>query len=405
MFNQAMFDNILGDTTPIADVQAYSPIGTAWWNRLNNAVEAHWTFYGVSGNGHGDAGTLVWQYDRVYLYYALYKMSGYTNTAYRDRARATADYYVNNYLVSNGYLPTIWFSEMKGVALYYAETGNATALSALGNSHEVRPWVRSFEAVLMCHLASAPSTGHPNGFPGGNDWAVKAQFGLNRLLACQYADGGWRAHDTRHYEGVQDAGGNWTEPGFPWYVRPFYNGLATNILIQYYHSVSADSRIPTAVQANAEFMFGNNFVQGTSGWVPGPDGNGNRNSFKYLEAADWDEHNGDPLGTPRVNGAPDLNGLIVNAYAFAYQQTGNSIWKGRTDLILSGATTYANLDLQGHAGKRLNESFAFAWKAFPMLLGVDESVVTGTSAPTETTDSASVTGRIGTRLRLNWVEA
>jgi hypothetical protein len=415
MYDLAMFEKVVGPTCTLAEMQAYTPRGQDYYDRWTDKIEEHWAAWGDGSADPGGRGVNVDQYDRGIQYYGWWKMSGYTNDTWRDRARATAATYADQIL--NGYAPLfegayplIYLQEMKQLVAHYADTGDATSLEVLGNVgdfmayspgyltqipqgygqgadvppntypyasgyNELRPWVRAFEAMICCHIANAPSDGAPGGYPGGIDWLAKAEWALERILACQYPDGFWRARDTMRDAIPADP---YTAQNYPWYVRPFYNGLVCNVLILYYQSIDADARILTALRNNVDAMFG-----GTARtpslvcdlFLPGPDANGVTNSLKYLDAETYDEH---PTNTPGAEyvpniGSPDINGLYLNVPAWVYGRTGITTYKDYAGALLDGPAEFAYLETTGASnyGKRFNESFSFSYRAFQDLIHPD----------------------------------
>jgi hypothetical protein len=471
MFNQVMFDKIVGPTSTLAEVQAFTPRGLDYYNRWTQNIDDHWNNFGAGfydgATGAGDAGSMtnVHQYDRGIQYYGWWKMSGYTNNTWRDRARATTIAYRDQLLYAGG--TQIYLHEMKQLAAHYAETGDTETLRCLGDQgdmiayswvdnippsygapmdvppnefpypsgvHELRPWQRAFETMICCEIANAPSDGSPS-HPGGNNWRAEADWCLERILANQYPDGYWRARDTMitpHGPGLENRIPNFNigesyvgwpyethqDQNYPWVVRPFFNFLIGNVLILYYQAISPDPRIITALKNQCDALF----TGAANVWVPGPDVNGQTNSFKYLERQTFDEHyavdpyqgwrTGDPVwpasnwgpggpwpppesadgkfpnGTPGPNGSPDLNGLGLNIPAFVYHHTGIEQYKTWAAAMLDGPAVYAAIriaDGGSHKGKRWNESWTYSYRAFPDM--INAPVVSG-GTPT---------------YRLNWV--
>lgn len=392
MFNQTLFDLLIGPTKSREEIIAYGSTGSTYISKMETAVELHWSAFGADGGGLGDATVMVHQYDRGNFYYAHHKMSGYANTTYRDRARLVVANYRDNYLAAAGLIVPAHLLEMKQIALHYAETGDATSLAYLGdvgdwqasvwvpripltptgpsantgnwNFQELRNFVRATESQILAYVTGAVSDGgHPSGYPGGVNYLTLAQQCIDRLLLIQWPDYSWRTVDSRRDDCTNIDNNNIQEATLPWYVRPFYVGLVVNVLILYYRTIYADPRIPIAIENWCTYAF----TGADDIWISTPDANGNNYAFKYLSHQTFDENTGSP-GTPLVLAAPDLNGLIVNGPAFTYNQTGDTLWRDRVDLMMTGFQTTEETYLGGFAGKRFNEWHAFTWEAWNLIL-------------------------------------
>jgi hypothetical protein len=448
MFDQTMFEKILGPVPTRAEVMLYEPLisctehagregsypttvglGKTYIEKGEYWEAIHWSTYGpttttypvVYGDGSTDGHTTFNQYDRGHLYYSWWAASGYTNNTFRDRARDTALTYLNNFIGTGdwefgvgyqGWQPHL--SEIKQLGLYYADTGSAAALEALGrwgakqigtwwpfipnapestnlggtySFHEIRIWVRAIETAIVCHICGAPSLAGNGGYPGISDFLSYAEEGITRLLNCQSADGFWRSADTRYDAApVWNSGGGYFEsspfPGFPWAVRPFYNGLAMNVLILYWHGIDEDARIPPAIEECCTALYTTTTTHSATGyssncWRLGPDANTKTNGFSYLDFTDWDENRyievpSVPVGRPYYdsigNCGNDINGLIYTGFAFTYNRTAGPTWKTRCDLALKGAIEWADNFTYGSGGKRVNESYTFTMKALYYLI-------------------------------------
>jgi hypothetical protein len=319
---------------------------------------------------------------------------------YRDRARATALNYFNLLLGGDEYVfPFLaHYNEMKGVALLWADIGDETLRVGMGdiadayggewprrvpvipggpspaagtspyNYNEIRIWVRGIEAVTMGYAMNAPSDGGAGGWPGGLDYLALITQTLTRFFDIQYPDGGWRSYDTRRDAG---AGDELLDPPYPfqrypWYDRPFYMGIMMNYLMLAERLLGSDPRVLTALKKCIDHLFEDTTY---NTYVPGPDPNGVRYSFKYISHQTWDENSGSP-GTPLINGAADLNGLILPACAYVYKKTGNTLYLDRANLLLTGLVDYGDAETYGNAGKRINEIFSFTGPMFANLVSV-----------------------------------
>lgn len=414
MFNQALFDLILGDTVSSTAISADS----ADYAHYVSVFQSETELQEPPPTDRDFFLATYDMYDRGRLYYAWYKMDGYSNATYLSRANAIVARYRDDYLLSPpGTFLFPHYQFLTGLALHYFATGNASDLTAIENnttfnasicyprmvvnpvlpnvdssdsgSFDERIWARSLESFIVAHYCGiAPY--------GGISWATRAQNLMQAILNGQYPDGAWRS-------AAQSIG---TFKALPWVVRPFYVGQVMDSLIAYYNLMDQNPNIITAIVAQCNYLLTAAPIPeplagglATPLWQPGPNTNGSvtwYNSFKYLERSDWDENNS---GSGYTTGAPDLNGLIINGFAFAYAKTGNVAWKNHANLMINGMRSANTYSL-----KQFCETYSYSYKAFPMLMSVpDGASPTASFAMTDVRDTMSITGRTGTKLRLNWV--
>jgi hypothetical protein len=140
-----------------------------------------------------------------------------------------------------------------------------------------RPMARTIEAFLAARLVQA----------GGGDWDAALRQALDAFLPHQSPDGAFR------YQAQCDASNN------------FQTGLFNDALIRYWEEFEQDPRIVDAIRRNTDWMW-------ATQWVPSGSG------FKYSEG---------PCHKPGAgateDAAPDLILLMVNAFGFVYQETGD----------------------------------------------------------------------------------
>lgn len=390
LFNQALFDQILGTTPTLSEIAAYDAAnvtygqgappseGTTYLGRFNVASEYDWQTFGVGTNP--DETLALYIYDPAALYYAWYRMGGYTNAVYLDRATQHVVQYRS--VIAPTYYPQPFYQATQGLALHYAATGDAESRNAIGriadnmagivnapwgtdssgyyplvgwpDLADERSWVRCLEPFVYAHAIGAPSTGGTiYNTSGGLNYQALAATCVTRILAAQGSDGAWRtvAH---HPVGSPT----------PYYVKPFMTMLICNALILYSRLIQTDTRILPAIQAAINYLY----VSGVYPriWCPYPivtpfDGQVRGNAFKYVE--------GDTAETDidtQTIGSADLNGFFLQSHAWCFQQTGNAIWKTRANIILNGMQ-WANPKWYT---KQLTESYGQnSYLAFPMLAG------------------------------------
>jgi hypothetical protein len=273
-------------------------------------------------------------YDRALAYYVRWRQTG--DAKYRVRADSMARDYRKRYVEAAGYL-TAWNNAMtSGMAIHYLVTGDTMSRLAVGHQADVFAWFPNIsttdnrvqgyilKTLLDARLINAPSTS-VNGLPAAGDWSVALRAKLTAILATQAADGAWRKTDCGD--------------GLPLTVHPFTTGILLDQMTRYYDTFEKDPRILPAVKKAADYLW-------TFDWIA------TANAFKYVERVCPSE------GGP--NPAPILNGLLVNAYAWLYEQTGDATYKTRATAMIVGAVA------SGEAGtnpKQFAEMFATSARA------------------------------------------
>jgi hypothetical protein len=174
-----------------------------------------------------------------------------------------------------------------------------------------RMQARVLEAFLYAKKINAPSA-------AGNNWDSLLQSSLDKILSTQGADGGF------HFAA---SGG---------YAVPFMVGMLDDALIDYYTTYRTDPRILTAVKKVLDYLWSKTWDERSR-------------SFMYIE--------GDYAGERREP-APDLNNLILNGFGWVYCQTGDTTYRDRGDVVLSGAVKGAWLD----GSKQFNQAYTMSYK-------------------------------------------
>lgn len=378
MFNQTLFELLLGPTMSLTDIIATGAIGAAFAPKLTTAFDNHWTEYrdgsydgGVPSPFAGDWSRVDY-YDRADKYYYLYAASDYTNSVYRDRARAIAAHYINN--VTNGFTDyNVLHNDQQvvGVGLYYADTGDAAALTFIkymGAMTLSDPWLkkigstsngaglygydgrvtaRGILALVVAHLCNAPLVASPGwGSPTvpGMTYAEGARQALTQTIAGRNGNNIWR------YPLV--------DPAYAGYMaKPWMIFMICDAMAYYERAFEADARIAPAIQAAAEYLFTGTSTALAACTSSSTFWNASAKGFYYIEGPAGGE------GTPTDPPGVDLDGMSVNAYAYTYAKTSDTLWKDRAELILEGSLgTYDQLPAQ----KQINQ-FATGLKAFDYL--------------------------------------
>jgi hypothetical protein len=331
---------IVGPTVTVNEAYAYEPRyvqqfrdGTNGSNGGDSRFAVHLSDYTTAS---GDA--IVWRnyYDRSLASFAHWVQSGdpeffrwgvYYALAWRDR-----------YFVTHGCSVNPHQLQIEGLGLLYTLLGDETSRDCVGTAArnmyvawfpnlvstdyhwaEGRPKARMMELFLTAWKIGESS----------RDWASILRQTLNNYLPQQSADGAWR------YASSGD------------YSLNFMSGLLHDAMIRYYEDFEADPRIVGSVAKGADFLW--------TQWVASDGG------FQYAEG-NYQYPDGQWI---HMKAAPDLNLLIVNSFGFAYQQTRQSRFRERGDVVFqegvrrawfgSGATS---------ADKQYNQQFRSAFRYF-----------------------------------------
>jgi hypothetical protein len=327
---------LVGATVPAAETAALPAPFAKYETNFRTYADKHWALSGA-----------VWTenyYDRAEIYYAWWVRTG--DVEYWKRATAMAVNYRRDYIELNAYAPAAHWYQPEGLELHYLLTGDEATRTAVGRvgdlfnlpyymghltdlagDMENRIQARTLMAFLTAWKLNAPS-------PAGASWAALLPQALTRILASQDASGAYR------FTAVANQCG---------YNKPFMVGLLNDAFIKYHTYFSPDARVLPAIQKSVDYMW-------TSDWNVAGRG------FVYLDGP-CPGH--DELQVP----SPDLNNLIVNGYAWVYQQTKTPVYRDRADQIFAGGVDLAWLD----GTKQFNQSYSTAFRYLAYRGGVQQT--------------------------------
>jgi hypothetical protein len=318
---------LVGPTVPVAETAAQPAPFAKYEANFRTYADKHWALSGA-----------VWTenyYDRAEIYYAWWVRTG--EVEYWKRATALAVNYRRDYLEVNNYNSSAHWYQAEGLELHYLLTGDEATRTAVGRSADIfnlpyymanlgdvtaamenRTQARVIMAFLTAWKLNAPSA-------AGASWAALLPQALTMIVASQDPSGAYR------FTGLTNQCG---------YNKPFMVGLLNDALIKYHTYFVADARILPTVQKAVDYMW-------TADW------NAAGRGFIYLD--------GPCPGYDELQAiAPDLNNLILNGYAWVYQQTKVPAYRDRADQIFSGAVDLAWLD----GTKQFNQSYSTSFRYF-----------------------------------------
>jgi hypothetical protein len=291
---------------------------------------AQWADYHWANNGS------AWTenyYDRAMIYYVMWARTG--KPVYFHRAAVHAFNYRKGYLEASNYGPAPHWALMEGLQKHYLLTGDESSRYAVAN------------------IAENLWGGYMPSYKGGAaSWDLRI---VARAMTLQvYAQeidgraviGAWSQPATygeRITDGVgQLVGWQTAEGSYPQdvYCRGqsnFMAGLLNDALVQVYERSAPDPRILTLVRRSADHLW-------NTQWVPAAQG------FQYLNVNCTQE-----VGS--TGAAPDLTQMMVSAYSWLGQRTGDSRYRTIGDQVF--AAGIANTYLIG--SKQFNEAYTNSW--------------------------------------------
>lgn len=321
-------------------------------------ADKHWTAHGAKWEGMGGA-----SYDDQKMNYIWYERTG--DVKYLNRAHALVLDYRDRYIGAaartatnpDGWEhPPTWWSQYIGLALHYKHTGDERSRRFVGNGGDAFCWDilgrrytanisgswndnrgqhKAMGCVLGALYIAAPSDGAPDmGIPGGNDWRKAADQLLADIISTQNAAGYWR----------------FTGPDSQVWFYPYQMGLVTNSMIDYWHFVAQDPRIPVTVKKYCDWA-----------WAKARDTR--NNGFFYIMEDNSSE--GEP--GPSTVGSPDIAMMSLNAYGFMWHVSGNTFYRDCADAMLASAMTGDNSNtppgsyLEGYKQFQQNYSFGYRY--------------------------------------------
>jgi len=323
--------DLSAQTVPLSGPLAFlvgplTPMGISAYDLLQLTQGAAFTCGSASSHAYPEfAGDNVGSnfYDLALSLYLLYYRTG--DTAWRDCARLVAKNWrddplnqnINAYLSGNYSLsvpPPRSFSTL-GLAIFALEAGDSSTAGLRSTATIVNDQARLGEIYFSRYTGSGCCDTREAAYSLtaqiaatllGYDHRPAASSLLNSFLAAQQPNGCW-----------QDTQLNLVPAG-P-YVLNYMQGLLMETMILYDRAIG-DSRIVPAMQACVAWEW-------ATQWVPGPTATSILNAFQYAE-----------IDSGFVNTKPyaNLNGLLLPAWGYLYQKTGNAAYKAQGDQILAG---------------------------------------------------------------------
>ena len=291
---------LVGPTISVAQAKAQGGEFDVYERDFVKYAEQHWA---NAGDAWGDN-----YYDRALIYYAAWVRTG--NATYWNRAARIAYNYRTQYLEANGYGASPHWAQLEGLEKHYLLTGDERSRTAVGETADIL--YRGFQVsrdladrsksenrirarVLQGNLLSwrlKAKVGRD-----GRSWATRLDEAIPKVLATQSSDGGFRFASTC------------------WQTLNYMDGMLADVLIEVHRTYRADSRILPALRRLADYQWSTQWISASG-------------AFKYISATC------DGVGGPKA--AVDLSGLMINAFAWVYDQTGDATYKTRADAIFAG---------------------------------------------------------------------
>ena len=272
-------------------------------------------------------------YDSERVFFQISAFRG-ESEPWNTYAQRSNDFYVNDYLIPNGYGASGYGTFPHGLYMRWVKFNDADAKADL---------------ILLKNNAAFhdAETQGPESTWYGQKYSREIAYNLQTNLLAE------RAGETRNTTRVNNmvdmslshidewVTGVYSDPASA-FCQPFMTGLTSSALIEYYErSVelgTPDTRIPPALKSIADWLWENT-------WVPNVNSSG-YGAFMYVDRV-----------VPGVGGttpSPDLNLLIVPAYGWLYKHYRETVYRDRGDLIFAGGVALADIT---DKGKRFNQSY------------------------------------------------
>ena len=268
-------------------------------------------------------------YDRAQAYYAMWVRTG--NSEYWERGTRLVLNYRKDYLEQNNYGTSPHWSQVDGIGLHYLLTGDDQSRVAIKRVTETLSYFRVRLGLGLKTHASIENR-------------IRARVLMAQLWYWRLADEPVAAIGKELEEaytavlGAQEADGSYRFTPYCNQSLNYMDGMLNEALIQIYLHFRRDSRIVTAVEKNVEWMW--------TQWVPSAQG------FQYVPAI--------CEGVGGINAVPELNGLIINGYAWIYSLKKSPTVAARADAIFKGSVEKSFLT----GSKQFNQHYSTSWRYF-----------------------------------------
>ncbi len=286
------------------------------------------THYSANGDGWG-----INYYDRVLNHFAFWARTG--EPKYWERAARIAISYRNGYLEANAFGAAEWWTMLDGLAYHYWFTGDD----------------RSREAVYKTAENLHGSRGGPDRLPNNtthpwNDGRAQAKVFGGKVLSYQLeappfgAIQDWKAGAIQDFEWIrmtQSPNGGFFFQNNCGVSSNFMSGMVMSAMVQFYQNVSPDPRVLDSVTRWLDWLW-------STQW--------------YAPDKIYNYYSGECLPNGDTTPANDLNGFYMEAYGWAYKQTGDMKYIERGDQTFEGLVnkTWFN------NSKMYNQGFYYSWR-------------------------------------------
>jgi hypothetical protein len=322
--NYLVRTDLVGVSRTVESTRAISTFAARYDADFRTFADMHWATYGDQWEQN--------YYDRAQVYYAQWVRTG--NPEYWIRGTRQVLAYRKGYLEPNAYGTSPHWSQIDGVALHYQLTGDELSRFAVGRVAEVLRYFRDnarivghpdIESRILARTLVAQLWGWRLQARGNEAIASAAEIStlVSTILGLQADDGAWR---------------------YPTICAPrsagltYMDGMLDESLIQAYIHHSSNPAILAKVRKSADYMW--------SRWKVA------RQAVEYAP--------GCPPNSTDPDSYPELNNLVVNAYAWIYAQTGESVFRQRADSLFNGGVRGQFL----YGQKQFNQQYTTSYRYF-----------------------------------------
>jgi hypothetical protein len=341
---------VSAQTTPIPLLSQWEQMMVQYGNQHCQMLQGSWA--------SGDEKLAGTYYDAERVYYQI---ADYTNDSkWLDCARAAEQVYRDGYLLgNNGGLPGFWVFP-HGLWKDYKRTGDTASKNAL---------------LLVSQNAAFAYDGTPLGALSDPILSREVAYNLQSKILAKDLGASTDASMNRLAEEAFRHMNAWFVTKTAEFIQPFMVGLTSEALINYYKK-TGDARVLPAIRVAMDYLWNNLWVSSAM-------------AFLYIDRAIASEG-----GQGAVQPASDLNLLIAPAFAWLYDQTGETKWLDRGDQIFTGGVMQAFLE----NAKQFNQSYrwSFDYVVWRKKVGTTFITFDSTPAPPPVTPPTSTSGSVST---------
>jgi hypothetical protein len=280
------------------------------------------------------AGAANWTenyYDRAAIYLAMWARTG--DPEFWDRGTQIAVNYRRDYLEANSYGSSPHWAQLQGVALHYLLTGDERSRYAIGRTAQTFTYF--LERYAQMNIGEIESRIRARTLE-----AHLLAWRLNVTLENGRTTPYWASAIDKMITDIaetQSPSGQFRYSAYCMVTLNYMDGMLDDQLAQVHRYYREDPRIVSVIKRNADYLW--------TQWDARTGG------FRYAYQ---------DCGSGETTSNSDLNGLMLNAFAFTYAQTQDPVYRTRADAVFQGGVSGAFL----YGSKQFNQQYATSYRYF-----------------------------------------